>query len=129
MLSLPGGLDRWIPGVDPQSIAVFATANNHLTAAAAANPSGGRFDAGLSTAIASNPSVHISNHAARDIQTANLGFIRFEKANMQSFGGQDASQWQAHIAQRNASIDPHAYSADLNTPAQRAEYMATLSPS
>ena len=129
MLGLPGGLGRWIPGVDPKSVAAFDTANKYLTAAAASNPSAGRSDAGLSTAIASNPSVHISNQAAQDIQKANLGFVRFEKANMQSFGGQDASQWQAHIAQRNTSIDPHAYSADLITPAQRSAYMASLSPS
>ena len=130
MLALPGGIGQYLPGVDPKSIQAYDEANKYLTQTASGSPNAARSDAGLNTALASSPSVHISNAAAQDVLKANIGFRRAEMANYAAFQktGLDPGQFTGWLAQRNQQIDPRAYSVDLLSPQQRQTAMAGMSP-
>lgn len=130
MLALPGGIGAYLPGVDAKSIQAYDEANKYLTQTAQGSPNATRSDAGLNTALASSPSVHISNAAAQDVLKANIGFRRAEMANYAAFqnSGADPGQYSSFVAQRNQQIDPRAYSVDLLSPAQRSTFMQSLSP-
>ena len=131
MLALPGGIGQYLPGVDPKSIQAYDEANKYLTQTAQGSPNATRSDAGLNTALASSPSVHISNAAAQDVLKANMGFRRAEMANYAAFqrSGLDDGQYPSFMAQRNQQIDPRAYSVDLLSQPQRSAFIASLSPS
>lgn len=131
MLALPGGLGQYLPGVNPKSIASYDEANKYLTQTAQGTPNATRSDAGLNTALASSPSVHISNAAAQDVLKANIGFRRAEMANVMAWqkAGLDPGQYPQWLARRQQGIDPRAYSIDTLSPPQRSAFLSTLSGS
>ena len=130
MLALPGGIGQYLPGVDAKSIQAYDEANKYLTQTASGSPNAARSDAGLNTALASSPSVHISNAAAQDVLKANIGFRRAEMANYAAFQrtGLDPGQFTSWLAQRNQQMDPRAYSVDLLSGQQRQAALAGMSP-
>ncbi len=82
--NLGGGIGGGI--MSPEQTKAYAEANKYLTMAQLGVAGAGRSDAGLSTAGAASPSVHIPNEAAKAVVQGMIGLRRMEQDH--------ALQWQ-----------------------------------
>ena len=116
----------------PDEIAAYDEARKYLTMAQQSRPGADRSDAGLATAGASSPSVHISPQAAKLLVQAQLGVERGKQAMFMEFNATHPQgtegQYDRWITQQQTQIDPRAFITDQQTPAQRQSYYQRLGP-
>lgn len=127
----PDALKSVMPNIrTPAEITAYDEARKYLTMAQQNQPGAERSDAGLATAGASSPSVHISNAAARLLVQAQLSVERSKQAMLLEFNDThpqgtegDYSRWKTAQAPK---IDPRAFITDGQTPAERKSYYDRL---
>lgn len=87
-------------------------------------------DSRLAASFAGNPSVNISNAAAQDVLKSAISLRKLQNAQVQAFSqsGLPASEYQKWAQTWNKSQDPVAYGFDMMKPAQRVQYIKSLSP-
>jgi hypothetical protein len=127
--ALPGGVGKWLPGVDPQSISDYDLARKFLTAYSMNAPGANRSDAGLTTASNANASVTISPEAAKEVVRSNIGLERMRQAQVADFesSGRPPGQFSSASAEWNRKVDPKAFAVDMMSPADRQKYISGLS--
>ena len=128
----PGGLGKYLPGVDPNKIASYDEANKYLMqyAIGQAGALGQGTDGKLAATLSGNSNTHISNLAAQDVVKANMGLERMRQAQVQQFNasGLPPNQYPQWSTQWNKQIDPAVFVWDSMDPAKKAAAAQSMSP-
>ncbi len=127
--SLPGGLAKWAPGVDPDSATSYDLATKYLNAYALNTPGAARSDAGLSTAQSANANTGgMMQGAAQEVTLANIGQELGKRALLNSFekSGADPGTFNKFAAQWGQGVDPKAFALGDMTPAERSTLFSSL---
>lgn len=128
----PDFVNRFVNPQNSDEIAAYDEVKKYLTQTATTRPGAGRSDLGLQTAEQSSPSVNISPQAAKMLITAQLGFERMKQAQYLEFVATHpnaATRGQAfndYMANQTYKLDPRAFIADQQTPAQRAAVLNSM---
>ena len=129
LASLPGGLAKWAPGVDPDSASSYDIATKYLTAYSLNTPGAARSDAGLSTAQSANANTSsMMQKAAQDVTLSNIGLENGKRALINSFNasGADPGTFGKFASQWMQGADPRAFALPDMTPAERGQLYTGL---
>lgn len=120
-------LTMGVPGVDPNKVATFDEAKKYLTDFVNQTGNSGTNDK-LAAAFAGNPSVHISNAAAKDVAKAALALRRSDEARTQAFerSGLPETDYAKFAGKWNREHDVRAYGWDMMTTDQRKSVLKDL---
>ncbi len=127
--SLPGGLGKYLPGVDPDSATDYDIATKYLNAYALNTPGAARSDAGLSTAQSANANTSgMMKQAAVDVTLQNIGMENGKRALLNAFdaSGSDPGTFGKFAAQWSQNTDPRAFALPDMLPAERAKLVSGL---
>ena len=129
LASLPGGLDKWAPGLDPDSATSYDVATKYLNAYALNTPGAARSDAGLSTAQSANANTSgMMQKAAQDVTISNIGLELGKRAMVNAFdkNGADPGTFNKFATQWSQGVDPRAFALGDMTPAERSTLFTSL---
>ena len=130
----PAGLQRfmgaWSPLMTPEEVSAYDQANKFFAQMSQRSEGAARSDLGLTQANTANPSMAISNQAARILTQGAIGMRRMEQDEGQGFlnSGQPVAELNKYRAQFQKDVDPRVYTFDMMAPGQRAKLLTGMDP-